>query len=107
MKQITIDEAKKMIKENEKVLLMFSTKWCGDCIMTKVVCKKVFPEYEDKVAIGSIDVDEQKAWVEDGKDFQIDHVPTILGYKNGKQIFMHENFISEPELRGLLDKLED
>ncbi len=105
IKEITIDDAKKLIVENEKVFLIFSTKWCGDCAMLKLVLDKVFPQYEDQISAGKIDVDEQKAWEEYGRDFKINRIPTILGYKNGKEIFMYNDFISEPKLKELLDKL--
>ncbi len=105
IKQITLDEARNLIKENEKVLLLFSTPWCGECKMNKLIWEKVFPEYEDHIKIAKIDVDEQKAWAEDAKDFNVDGVPTLIGYKNGEKVFVHDSFTTEPNLRKLLDTL--
>ncbi len=105
IKQITTNEAKKLIEINEKVLLVFSSKWCGRCKINKFIWEKVFPQYEDQIKFANIDIDKQDNWAAESNDFEINVFPTIIGYRNGKQIFVQKNFTAEVKLKELLDKL--
>ena len=74
---------KEVLKAKGKVLVDFSTKWCGYCQLLEPVYKeagKIKPEYK----FTKMDVDEEADFVDtlDG----IEGYPTIFLYENGKLI---------------------
>ena len=50
-----------ILKQNELVLADFAASWCGPCRMLKPVVEQFEKEFEGRVKVVSIDVDEQEA----------------------------------------------
>ena len=63
------------------VLVDFEAEWCGPCRMTGLVLAKIAEEYEGRLKVCKVDVDEQRdAAVKAG----IQNIPTINIYKDGE-----------------------
>ncbi len=90
----TIVEIERILKNNELVLIDFSTEWC-------VPCKKMKPVIQDiqkeniNVKVLYIDADEHQELI---KKYQIKGVPVFMVFKNGKEIFKHVGIISKEAL---------
>lgn len=64
-------------------LVDFHANWCGPCRTLAPVLEQVAREMTGKAVIGKIDIDtEQKT----ATHFQITSVPTMILFKNGKEV---------------------
>ncbi len=63
------------------VVVDFGAEWCGPCRMTGLVLDKIAEEYEGRLKVCKVDVDEQRgAAIKAG----IQNIPTINIYKDGE-----------------------
>ena len=84
---------KDFIQANELVIVDFWATWCGPCRMIAPVLEEL--NSKEGLRIGKVNVDEENELI---KAFQIHSIPTLLAFKNGKQIGRTEGFMSYPEL---------
>ena len=75
-----------VLKENNLVVIDFWAEWCGPCRMLGPVIDELATEYDGKVVIGKVDVDENN---EIAAKYGIRNIPTILFVKNGEIIDKH------------------
>ncbi len=64
-------------------LVDFHANWCGPCRMLAPVLEQVAKSIEGKAAIGKVDIDSAQ---EVANRFQITSVPTMVLFKNGKEV---------------------
>jgi thioredoxin 1 len=65
------------------VLVDFWAAWCGPCKLMAPIMNSVAEETDGKVTIGKVNVDEQRATA---SKFKIRSIPTMILFKNGKEI---------------------
>lgn len=78
----TLKELKSIIRNNPKVIMLFSAKWCGCCQHAEPIYKEVSLEYRE-VTFVKIDVDESEALSD---YFDIDQIPDFFGVYEGKDL---------------------
>ncbi len=72
-------------KEIEKgvALVDFFAAWCGPCRMLTPIIEEVSEHFKEKATIAKVDIDsEQKI----ASEYQVTSVPTMILFKNGKEI---------------------
>lgn len=69
--------------------------WCGPCKMMAPVIEELSKEYGGKVKIGKLDVDENP---KTASEFGIMSIPTIILFKDGKEIDRLVGFQSKETL---------
>ena len=84
MKPITITDANfetEVIKSNQPVLIDFWATWCGPCRMIAPIVEELANEYDGKIKIGKLDVDENQ---QTSIKYGVRSIPTLLIFKDGK-----------------------
>jgi len=84
MSEITITKENfeaEVIKSDKPVLLDFWATWCGPCKMLSPVISEIAEEYDGKVKVGKINVDEE---FELASLFRVASIPTVAVMKNGR-----------------------
>jgi len=70
-----------VLKAQQPVLVDFWATWCGPCRMLGPVVEELAKEYEGKVKVCKLNVDEG---MNTSTQYRISTVPTLLFFKDGK-----------------------
>jgi thioredoxin 1 len=79
----------------------FWAAWCGPCRMVAPVIEDLAKEYEGKVLVGKVDVDDNH---EVSMKYGIRSIPTILILKDGEVFDRHVGTISKAALAEKIEK---
>ncbi len=86
----------------EVKVLDFTGKWCSTCIiLDKIIESEVTPKYKNKVKFVKVDVEEDEKLT---AQYEILSVPTLILFKNGKEIWRKGGLISKDDVIKELDK---
>lgn len=90
-----------IINQNKPVLIDFFAEWCGPCKMMSPILKDIKDSLGDSVSIIKIDVDKNQALA---NKYQVRGVPTLMVFKNGKQLWRQSGVIQKDELLTIFQK---
>ncbi len=94
-----MEKFNELIQSAKPVLVDFYAEWCGPCQMMKPRLLDVAERLGNEAKIVQIDIDKEKALAE---RFHIQSVPTLIIFKNGKQLWRQSGIISTHALAKLL-----
>lgn len=80
---ITDSNFDELLKSGKPLVVDFWAEWCGPCKMIGPILEDLSHEYEDKVIIGKLDVDDNNDVT---TRYGIRNIPTILFFKDGVQV---------------------
>ena len=90
----------KIIDSQTPVLVDFFADWCGPCKLLAPILKQVKEELGDAVKIIKIDVDRNQPLA---AKYQVRGVPTMLLFKNGKQVWRQSGLLQKNEIINIIN----
>jgi len=100
--QLTDGNIKEIINSGKPVVIDFWAEWCGPCRMVGPIVEELAKEYEGKVIVGKMDVDEN---VDTPQEYGIRNIPTILFFKNGQVVDKQVGATQKAVLAAKIDAL--
>jgi thioredoxin 1 len=83
-KKVTDDTfATEVLQADGLVLVDFWAEWCGPCRMVEPVLDEIAGEYEGKITIAKVNVDENPHIT---RDYQIMSIPTMSVFSKGELV---------------------
>ncbi|MBN2482968.1 MAG: thioredoxin [Candidatus Omnitrophica bacterium] len=90
---------KEVIQSDTPVLVDFWAPWCGPCKMVVPVIDEIAKEYEGKVKVAKINIDDA---AEIASQYNVMSIPTLMIFKNGEVLTQTVGALSKSDLIKLL-----
>ena len=88
------------IKNEDVSVIQFSAEWCGPCKALGPILENIALEFDGKVAVKKINIDENP---ESPANFGIRSIPTIIMFKNGTVADTKIGLSSEADLKNWIN----
>ena len=99
---VTDSEFDSTVLQSERpVVLDFWAEWCQPCKMLAPTMEEIAGEYEDKVKIGKLNVDDNP---NTATKYGIRGIPTLLFFKDGKVVQQVTGVKSKAEIKKIIDE---
>ncbi|MGC8743569.1 MAG: thioredoxin [Verrucomicrobiia bacterium] len=91
-----------VLKSQQPVIVDFYATWCPPCRRLSPIIAKLANEYAGKVNVIKVDIDKGTKLA---NQYRISAVPTLMGFKDGKQVFRLEGAPPEAEMKKYFESL--
>jgi thioredoxin 1 len=90
------------VKAQPLLIVDFWAEWCGPCRMVAPVLEELAGEYADRLAVGKVNVDENR---QIAARFGIRSIPTLLFFRDGAQVDQVVGAHPKATIKGKIDQL--
>ena len=94
--------AKEVLQATTPVLVDFWAEWCGPCKMIAPILDELAQEYDGKVRIGKVNIDEHQALA---GQYNVRAIPTLLLFKQGQVADQIVGLRSKRDLAASFDRV--
>lgn len=101
-KEITDANFQELLAEGKPLVVDFWAPWCGPCKMIAPIFDELAAEYEGRIIVGKVNVDDND---ETCAAYGIMNIPTILFFKGGELVHRQVGAIRKPDLQKLFEEL--
>ncbi|MDD5111554.1 MAG: thioredoxin [Candidatus Altiarchaeota archaeon] len=101
MKALTDETFEREVSENKLLLVDFWAEWCAPCRMLTPILEEVGSEYKGRVEFAKMDVSNNNATA---TKFRITAIPTMILFKDGKQVNSIIGAVSKEKIKGMLNE---
>ncbi len=91
-----------VVKSTKPVLVDFCAEWCGPCKMVAPILDELAADYDGKVKIGKVNIDDHQSLA---IQYRINSIPTLLFFKNGEIVDQVVGLKSKKDFKAKLDQL--
>ena len=91
-----------VLQSDVPVLVDFYATWCGPCKALAPIVEKLAGEYEGKLKVGKLNIDEAP---QTPGQYAVRAVPTIVFFKGGEAVDTMVGLKKEAELRSRIEEL--
>ena len=100
---ISMEAFKNMLQTDTLVLVDYYAPWCAPCIKMKPALENLSKEYEGKLKVIRLNIDENKNLA---TSLNITTIPVLQLYQNGKEIWNHQGYLDKAGIeKEIKDKL--
>ncbi|HEU5123158.1 MAG TPA: thioredoxin [Verrucomicrobiae bacterium] len=94
--------AKEVLQSPTPVLVDFWAEWCGPCKMIAPILDELADEYEGRVTIAKVNIDEQQSIA---AEYGIRAIPTLLLFDKGQVADQIVGLRSKRDLKASFDRI--
>jgi len=92
---------KEVLKSDKPVLVDFWAGWCSPCLIVAPSVEEIAAEYEGKLKVGKVNVDENRGTA---ASYGIRSIPTLMVFKNGKVVDSVIGALPKGDIVKIVDK---